>query len=267
VCERYVDVMCPKYEECSPFAYEVTLTPDCPSYLGSRCNDLGRLSDVSITPADYAACVEALAEQSCDDWIYNGITPAECEGPNGTRPPGSSCGHGLQCESGTCSATGPSCGVCSETPPGANESCLEVLCATGFICNQEFVCVEAGHLGEPCSAESPCLESMTCEGGTCAHPPGEDEPCGSPGPAACDVNLGLMCNATRVCEKIPIPAIGEPCTSFCEAGAECVEGDGETVCAESRLEGESCSTAQEACDQWLTCTEGECVAFDPTTCN
>ena len=57
---------------------------------------------------------------------------------------------------------------------------------------------------------------------------------------------------------------------FCEAGLTCVENfavDVPYVCAPTRREGETCLTAQQACDQWLTCTDGVCVAFDPTTCN
>ena len=266
-CERFVDVMCPKYEECSPFAYEVTLTPDCPSYLGTQCNDLGRLSDIDVTPARYLACVDALAELSCDDWVYNGITPAECEDLAGTRPPGDPCGSDLQCESGACSLSGNTCGVCSETLPGEDESCLEVLCAAGFICNQEFVCVRAGQLDEPCNVESPCLEGMNCQDGTCARPPGEDEPCADTG-LRCDVVQGLTCNASGVCEKIPLPGLDEPCTGLCQAGARCVGPSVDSgVCTASRLDGESCATEEEQCDQWLTCTDGECVAFDPTSCN
>ncbi len=267
VCERAVAVMCPKYEACAPFVTEVALTPDCPTYVRKGCNDAARLSDVRMTPADYAACIEAFARESCDDWVYNGILPPECATVPGSRPTGSPCGSSLQCASGVCSTSNLACSICTESPPGEGESCFEVGCLTGLVCNEASICVLGRHLGESCSDATPCVGTLLCQSGTCARPPGEGAPCADAG-LGCDLLQGIVCNElTGLCEKLPLPAVGEACSGYCQAGATCMTAsNGSAVCTTSRRAGEPCAS-QDVCDQWLTCSDGACQEFDPATCN
>jgi hypothetical protein len=258
--------VCPKYEECSPFILEIAFSPDCPSYIRKGCNDIGRLSDVRMTPAAYAACVEAFARQSCDDWLYNVVTPAECAPVPGLRPRESACGSPLQCRSGACSAFSDRCGVCTAALPGEGDACFGS-CTVGLVCSQGR-CVPGRRLGETCNATSECVGIMTCQDGTCARLPGEGEPCAGT-ELRCDSFHGTSCDAqTGLCEKIPVSGPRETCTGYCRAGAYCLpSGRGSDVCAESRGTGERCPNGLEACDRLHTCTGGVCIEFDPATCN
>jgi hypothetical protein len=263
VCARTAAVNCGKWVECAPFLREFALPSDCPASVEASCRDFARLTDTSTTRGDYLACLEAFGRQSCDDWLYNSVTPVECEGFVGTRSVGQPCGSGAQCASGACSA-GFACGIC-ETRSASGESCLEASCAAGLVCNAQSTCVRPRHLGDPCSADSPCTDPVHCRNGVCSKPAGNGEPCGNEA-LGCDFLQGLRCGPMLLCEPWPVPGIGEACTGICAAGAACSASG---ICVRVLAEGTPCTLGElsdDFCDRGLECIDDVCARFDPTTC-
>jgi hypothetical protein len=147
-----------------------------------------------------------------------------CEAP---LRDGSTCLNDQECASGTCDSS-----VCI-TLPAAGEACVNGRCADGEFCITD---------GE--------------NAGTCAVPPGENEPCFI-GSAGCAEGLG--CNADNVC--VPGPEVGEAClipTNLCAEGLACDFTAEGSICAERRGQGEACQS--NVCEAGLFCD------FSTTTC-
>ena len=262
-CERAADAICGKYDECATLLFQGLIPSDCHGFYLSGCLDNTRLSDVNITPSEYLACANAFNRLSCDDWLYNGESPPECQNVPGERPVGDACGNGLQCASRACTAGGGECGVC-EVRAAEGESCADRTCGLNLTCDEQGICTRPTHLGDPCSVDAPCDLIQVCRGGVCSKPPGDGEPCATDG-LSCDLFQLLSCNpTTMLCESESIPCLGEDCSGLCRGGAVCNLTSG--ICGAPLPEGAACSE-DDRCEASLECIGSVCRRFDPTTCN
>jgi hypothetical protein len=224
-------------------------------------------AELPFTPAEYERCVEASAAQSCDDGYYNLLVPRECL--LGDRPAGAPCDDDHQCESGSCT-TLSSCGVC-ERRAGLGETCLLDPCeAPDLVCGPELICIPAGFIGDPCSADEPCWSTLVCEAGICARAPGAGSPC-STERHVCDLNVGAFCDSdTLVCEPYESHAPGAECVlGICLGNTFCSTTTEPSTCIPLRLEGEPCSADDNSliCELGLRCEDGTCVRLNPERCD
>ncbi|HEX6764873.1 MAG TPA: hypothetical protein VF103_05330 [Polyangiaceae bacterium] len=265
-CDRAPELICAKLDECAPLFAALLFPPDCRALYSQICADFANLPDTSLTPAIVLDCFAALAEMSCDDWLYNGELPAGCRF-TGSRTIGSPCGNDAQCTTGRCSATFDACGTC-EPLAEEGEDCSVAQCREGLRCNADLVCAPPKRLGDACRPDSSCESTMVCEAMVCEKPPGVGEPCGM-GALGCDLFQGAFCDFdSMVCEELEVSGEGEPCAGICVAGTFCDTSVTTPVCVRARAEGETCTTTGELeCDSLLSCTGGVCTRLDPATCN
>lgn len=224
-----------------------------------------------------AECVEAVraANDACRAGPPPGTVPLSCvlmltsntalEQPCGVVGLGCAEGQGLCGSAGICSL-----------PPGPGDVC-EGVCADGFLCDSEGVCV-TGEQGDNCVSERDCQLPLACVEGACGAPRGPDEPCTAdtdchPGlacvsdscapvlapcidPSACGDNAACVASQARVCE--PLSQLGQPCTNsgdcmpdgWCEAGTCAARPGAGAPCADGVYcgEGLACVFATGECD-------------------
>lgn len=194
----------------------------------------------TVTAADIDACTNAVHASMCEtlpacsDGDATMFAPAL--GKVGTLSPGSPCVADLQCDSGACSATGSTCGVCLR------------LRAHGESCNQSTDLCKgaAGGVG-------------FCDAGTCNTGESGDT-CGPMGGNHCA--QGYFCKLVQdikgVCTaNLPI---GAPCAG--NVWQSCIDGvchDG--TCTATVPVGGTCGP-DDICTPSSNCIAGTCVASD-----
>lgn len=198
--------------------------------------------------------------QTCDD-DYQCLS-GRCD--NGTCAPmpvlGDACDQSYQCYPlGFCSN-----GVCVEkfSPgkecSGGMDSCKEpFLCVDGRCEIMNLAC-EPAQAGELCAMFRVCDENSWCDlvGGIRCKPRARlGAPCETsyiPGTQTCEAGAVCQPDESGTTRCVAAPAIGEPCTSFCADGANCVDG----VCA-AYPAGIACDPygAAEPCPDGFVCAD------------
>jgi hypothetical protein len=179
-----------------------------------------------------AACIQALPNWACADFLLGQNTPPGCDEALGLRANGSPCAVRQQCQSGYCGwAAGAACGTCA-TPPQPGDSCAMTECPNGLSCTGAGpTCVAYAQVGESCSTSAPCSDGLTCvtsanaSSGTCQAGPATLGASCTFGGAGCDFYAGLTCNAASgTCVTAQFGTAGEACGEVENQFAYCVAG-------------------------------------------
>jgi hypothetical protein len=264
-------------------------------YGGAACEARVTSAGSHVTPSNLVACAQALATQSCADYLVR--FPAECSW-QGDRVDGSSCTYSPQCQSGICvPALGTFCGTCrAKVPVGASCPATARLCQDGLICvgsvcpgpvtdagtcNQstQWVCTKPGSDGDACISVGQCNWGLACVGGRCVRVKGRGEACTAA--IECDPEQDLTCilNASgkgSTCMARSYAGAGESCDGTvglgCLDNAICKGKDGAPaaigVCSGAVGNGSSCGTGV-ACQMPSLCIKGKCqtAADMASSCN
>jgi hypothetical protein len=290
-CQRYADVQCSRWKVCTPGRFLLDYNSDelCRARRESACRAdflvVGRME----TPADRAACADALAKLSCRDLFFNRRIPA-CEAPPGSLTRGQACFRTSQCARGlNCQVEVESCGTCQPAiAAGGDCGWWAGGCPAGTACWDDR-CLPTLQAAEACKTSSaPCEEGMACLAAGCAEKTAELGASCAAGDL-CDPMKGLYCNyTTSVCEQLPAPVVvGERCGTFTAGGAplECgadgtCYGESTAIGAARRCVaradlGQPCDLATgKGCKLPMACARGLCVmptvirggTFTPTMC-
>lgn len=207
------------------------------------CRATAKLGD----PCDYAAEVFCEPGLSCHLADFVCVTPADAT--TGGPELGEACDPGgLGCYPNACIPDDAGVYTCKPYPKLGEDCSTTLHCAEGdSYCDTTLVCLELPKVGYFCGTDAAtgtaerCAQGLACD--TLFYPP----ICLSP-PAA--------------------PGVGEPCEGTCQAGLTCRCSDDACdteICLWARLEGESCSGANEACVMG-ECVDGTCVVSEaPST--
>jgi hypothetical protein len=208
---------------------------------------------VTLAEADVDRCAEAMtnATTGCD-WVTassgSSPLPSECVGlVHGTLPDKARCRSSLEC-SGSLRCQGLSAidvGTCGH-PQATGASCALAIDTLATFARQEPIdrahpectgycrvrrCTDAVAVGGACKADAECGRGR-CEKGACT--------------------------------MAPLPAVGQPCSATCAAGARCSNG----VCTAAKAEGASCDRDTEcrgSCVHDAGGTAGSCTKSCPKT--
>ncbi|HVU05683.1 MAG TPA: Dickkopf N-terminal cysteine-rich domain-containing protein [Polyangiaceae bacterium] len=132
----------------------------------------------------YQTCGAAIVKQPACGHVYVGHVP---EGASCTKSP-----------------------ECAD-PSGGNASCVDGICTVPGATSST-----PGALGDPCNATCRTEPAVTFCSSTLSSS-GAEPP---PGAKSCETTSGLYCDdATYTCAALP--ALGQPCTTYCAAGAYC----------------------------------------------
>jgi hypothetical protein len=246
-------------------------------YGGAACEARMTSEGSHVTPSNLAACAQAMATDSCND--YRVRLPADCSWP-GDRANNSSCTYGEQCQSGVCElAEGTFCGTCKARLP-AGGSCMPGTreCQDGLFC-VDSVCTKLGSDGDACTSASQCDWGLTCVGGLCVGLKSQGAACADV--IECDPAQDLTCvpNASgggSSCMPRTYAGAGESCGSW--AAMECLDSaickgmdavTGIGVCSAPVADGSPCATGVTACQAPALCINGKCqtAADMASSCN
>ncbi len=215
--------------------------------LRSRLED----GEVRFCPDAARACVQAYQPvlENCLRGRPSGNPPAACVQMLAmTASWGDSCsepGFGCADGSGICDLAD---GVCRH-PPQAEEPC-EGVCAAGWVCGSEGLCVEGASL-QPCRDRRDCQSGLFCVLGACGNALVSGEGCETDD----ECFPGLFCDPDAMECRLPGPACDAP--DACGTNAACVPGDVRR-CKPRRGVGEPCA-GHEECQPDSWCDQGVCV--------
>jgi hypothetical protein len=276
VCQRFADVQCARWKECTPERFATDYRDDeiCRLRREAACRTDFVVAGRNETATDRAACAQAWSTRSCRDVFFNRRVPA-CDAPPGTFTLGQACFRTSQCAPGlACQLEAASCGTCQMAiPAGGDCGWWAGGCTIGTSCHDDR-CLPLLEVGESCKTSSaPCEAGLECLAGGCAEQMAESGASCAAGDL-CDPVRGLRCNyLTELCEPVPPPvAPGEPCGTFdpgggalsCSADANCFSAEG-GVNAVSRCVaradlGQACDPAMgRICKTPGACARGLCV--------
>lgn len=267
------------------------------------CVGIASAAGSTLTLSDIDACSAALASPecqsgpgypSCTAYGSNVLYPGHDK--KGTLAAGEGCAAQLQCESGYCSSSGQSCGVCEnalklgEACGPSPDHCIEGWCIEGTCqltgkkpgemcidygggdCQEiafckpiastgiDGICTLRGQSGAACDDDSACVLGLYCNAGTCAEP-------GAP---------GTICNASQrcmdgvctggVCQAYAWGLdVGEDCSvGYCRSDLQCDEGH-HCVAFPFAAAGQPCAvpgTPDTYCAPGLYCHREGCVNGD-----
>ncbi|HVK83647.1 MAG TPA: hypothetical protein VM513_06045 [Kofleriaceae bacterium] len=240
---------------------------------------LAAVADGTITwhPELAYACIEELAERSCERDLYRGTTSLACATMyEGTLGDGEACTFDSECISRECwfgeaeeaCWAGTCTGHVAPTPARLGEDCGNAPCIEGY-CGNDYRCTPYRLRGETCGENAICGAGLMCRFDVCRRIPDTGEPCADtclqyrdtcgsayecrPRAAdgqscAWDADCGYWsrCDSTTM-RCVPNSArVGDACMSDddCgELGTVCAFNDGflyEGICTWPRQNGESC---------------------------
>ncbi|MFO0592146.1 MAG: hypothetical protein U0441_31675 [Polyangiaceae bacterium] len=268
--KSYVTNSCAKAFECAPFGAKATFgtQDECEAGLEPVALDLFTLPDIASSADDLQRCADAMGSATCAEYAAGQILP-ECD-ILGTRPSGSACATGIQCESGSCSGSSDAkCGTCN-IRKAVGETCQVVneVCAPGAFCSQEGKCVATPtKVGDACP-NGVCAGGLYCNNGTCAALLGAGAACESF--FQCNYSDGVTCDSTsKKCVQMKVAAVGEACgtdpLTVCAGDASCDTMTNKCV-ARPKL-GEACTVDAIDCAFGSECSDaGKCEEPTYPTC-
>jgi hypothetical protein len=214
---------CSRLQACSPTL--VTLRygdlPTCEASMKAFCLAALAAPSQGQTVAGLEACVGAMNDWACADYIVEANPPPECAQPTGSVAVGSACAFAGQCQTGYCSvANGAPCGTCAPAPK-AGDPCASILsCGMGLQCNavSQTCDAVAAHLapcapGQPCVLGDECVGSNSSKGtpGTCQTAVETPGAACSSSTAECDFYRGLTCSGSGTCVAVQFASGGQAC--------------------------------------------------------
>jgi len=249
------------------------------------------------------ACLDALRSASCDQTSEDSrVVDETCRGAlRGKVADGGVCFENSECVSEACLI--PSCemacceGTCGVAipVPAIGQACPNFVCVDGAFCDEQtttcvalrgpdegcFTTSECGY-GLYCGPGQKCVDApdrgQACENGfcsgigdrcdegtrTCVGLSGRGGPCREGFAGSFDCQQPLECNQTSLtCQDRP--ALGQPCTGTCQAGAFCNNGQ-PALCEAKRAAGQAClgddECASNLCDQ----DAAQPVCVEPPVC-
>jgi hypothetical protein len=248
----------------------------CISRASLSCMDDQSVTGTSRTPADLAACAQAVATASCPDLVAAKL-PAACTIKPGAAINGTACGSDWQCQSTYCSKRGQ-CGVCGPRAAAGGTCTVDGGCQPGLVCANSK-CVTPGLSGATCdTTNQPCAGGLYCgKDGKCAAKLGAGAPCADLPDGACDIIQGLGCSGkTHTCEVIGVAKGGEACFlvngvfTVCVGLNPCrnVNAQLAGVCASPAGDGEACGPGLDElkCVAPATCEAGLCRLPSAPSC-
>jgi hypothetical protein len=245
-CSDYAYAYCSHLQMCSPTAVELRYIDiaTCVSAYDALCTAGQSAPDTGATPASSEACVAALPNWPCADFLNTQNIPPDCQVAKGARANGAPCAVRQQCQTGYCGIVpGSACGTCAPVPQ-VGDSCTAQQCPPGLTCaGAGQTCVGFAQVGASCGAIQPCAAGLTCVGATAtasgicqAGVQTQGSACVFQG-AGCDVFSALACNAqSGTCATAQLSAPGQACGQVDNQLAYCIAG---------------------------TCVRGQCVGFAP----
>lgn len=274
--QRRLEAQCQRLVSCGVFASAAA----CPAYfrlipdssLAAAVHD----HKVRYDGVAAAACVDALAKQSCDATSRDArVAPAPCgKVLTGELGGGAPCAFSTECKSGSCmfgSACDPStccAGTCADTSPSPIGGACHVDsdCVADTYCGLDQLCHALGKDGATCYGDNQCDYGLACitatNPGIC-HALGADA---GPCPYGRCASVGDTCNASMTCVAVGLP--GAACTmdAQCSPYGRCDTASGQ--CAAAPDIGQPCTSQCEA-DAWCDSMTATCQALltDTTPCN
>jgi hypothetical protein len=247
-CAEYAYAYCTKLASCSSTVLQQRWgsTTGCESIEKTSCVNALTAPQTGATLAGREACMAALPQWDCTDFIDSQNPPPACHIATGPLANGASCAVSPQCQSSFCGLpTGSACGTCADVPQ-SGASCADSECPQGLNClGTPPTCLAPAETGDSCLSTAYCTDGLTCVGFTVSPPvPGICKPsvttsgtvC-SASESNCDYYSGLACNAvSSLCETLKLYEPGQACGEVTEQESSCVGG---------------------------VCTRGVCVAYVP----
>lgn len=296
-CADSAYARCSRVQACSSIAIQLRYgdMATCQANMKAYCVAGFNAPSTGGTPASLEACVAAIPNWDCADYLFSTNPPPECVQTTGSIANGGACAYPGQCQSGFCAvAPGANCGTCAPAPSPGDTCTQLVTCGMGLICD-----VVTGTCEPPAAAGSSCLPGQSCvPGQECV---GANYTTGAPGncqvavevdggacsgtTAYCDFYGGLVCNTTaKTCVPLTLAGGGQPCgyvpslgvTEYCAQGEHCpnVTDGGQAVCPGTAAMGAACDVVNgPGCVPPARCiatgggTAGTCGVADATACH
>jgi hypothetical protein len=296
-CADWSYARCTRVQSCSPTAmvFRYGDVNTCESLMKSSCLANLAAPSTGSTPAGLEACVQALPNWDCGDYLFSQNAPPECQQTTGALGTGGTCAFTTQCQSGFCAMVpGAACGTCAPTPqPG--DSCAQLTsCGFGLACSSfSQTCLVVAQPMTACAPTQSCTVGYECIGANYSTgAPGVCQTAGeSLGTACsssthdCDFYSGFTCNTqTLQCVAAQLVGAGQACnyvasanqTMYCGSGGKCLSPTpgAQGTCAGASPVGGPCDlVAGPECISPSRClvgseggTGGTCQVADATMC-
>jgi hypothetical protein len=223
-------------------------TPKCKTVFGSNAQvpydivDAVNMGKVNYDASKARACIDAIAQRSCERWntLGNRPAPVACtEVLTGTVASGGVCVTNEQCTSQDCvqPANCPmACcmGTCSNAPPpgprNVGQACANGYCVGGY-CDFAGVCAAYLTQGSICNGDFECADGLNCR-------------------------INPTDPTMRSCQMMT--STNGPCgsSSDCLQSADiCVSG----ACRTGGLTGDTCQLPMVQCQSMHQCSGGKCA--------
>jgi hypothetical protein len=265
-CESSALVLCKKAFECDAMAAASNYddVDSCQRVRAQSCRMSLTAPDVNENDESTRLCRDAVAQLSCDDFLYAPV-PRSCHVQPGAREAGMACIVSAQCTSGMCLLSqGAACGACARLAHEGEHCEGDAACEPDMAC-LHGVCVAPALEGAACAVSSDCARQLSCEAGRCTKRAVVGSPCSGHtscvGGASCDEGL---------CEADHAAAEGETCgrlengdLAVCLGGRMCGPHG---KCLPRIAEGGACLNTRAGCAGDLRCIDGVCQLPDATAC-
>ncbi|MGD0527250.1 MAG: hypothetical protein ABSE49_19065, partial [Polyangiaceae bacterium] len=120
---------CTRQQACSPNTAIQLRYGDigtCESLVKANCLAVLAAPSTGATVAGIEACVTAINNWDCPDYILSQNPPPECQQAIGSLAAGAGCAYPQQCQTGFCAIVpGQACGACA-APPQPGDNCAEL---------------------------------------------------------------------------------------------------------------------------------------------
>lgn len=225
-CNDFGFAYCTRLQACSGTTLELRFKDftTCQTIYSSQCKGSGTVPSTGSTPAGEEACVAAIPNWTCTDFLVSRNSPPACTVAAGQLPIGATCSNRQQCQSAYCGVpNGAACGAC-QPPVTIGDSCATTPCQEGLTC-EGTTCVEQSELGSACNANQPCIDGLTCVAGICVQGIATlNAACVFNG-AGCNSFDGLSCNVQLgTCQTTALVQPGGACGTVGNQATACISG-------------------------------------------
>ncbi len=238
-CGKWAAAFCARLEECASSLSTSRFggAARCAPRLANGCRDALAAPGTGESDARLETCAADLSRVVCVEILARNLTlfaDHPWNGLCGTTPKGkgdmgASCFDDAQCAAGWCKPKdGSKCGTCTDFI-GEGASCTsDIDCGPRLVCKKSL-CAPVGIIGSSCDDGHPCALDLACVSKSCVETVSKEGSACDPTTKPCDAARGLVCGASKSCEKSAPPAPLEdaaPCLSggVCISPARCYAG-------------------------------------------